>query len=284
MREPVLLGLDLGTSLCKLVAFDAAGMLLARACRTYPVNNPGPGRFDLDADAVWRAAEDCLRQVAAAPFARGIRALCLSVQGEAIVPVDRAGRCLAPAPISLDSRAAAEARDMEERLGAARIHETTGQPVSSLPSLPKLMWWRRHDPALHEATWKYLCFGEFALLRLGLEPAIDPTMAARTMASDIGRGCWWPDALDAAGIGEDRLATIRPSGEWLGCIPAAIARAFGLPEDVAVVQGGHDQPMGALGAGVISPGTALYSIGTTEAIVAVLPDFRSALPAQGIPC
>ncbi len=130
------------------------------------------------------------------------------------------------------------------------------------------MRWRRHDPALHEATWKYLCFGEFALLRLGLEPAIDPTMAARTMASDIGRGCWWPDALDA-GIGEDRLATIRPSGEWLGCIPAAIARAFGLPEDVAVVQGGHDQPMGALGAGDL--------IG-----IVALPRRKTQVPASGI--
>jgi len=283
-RDPVLLGLDLGTSACKLVAFDADFTLLAQISRAYPVHNPAPGRFELDADTVWQAAEDCLRKIAAAPFGPAIRALSVSVQGEAIVPVDRNGRCLARAPISLDSRAGAEARDLESRLGAASIHAATGQPLSTIPSLPKLMWWRRNEPMLHEATWKYLCFGELALLRLGLEPAIDVTMAARTMACAISHGTWWREGLDAAGIDVGRLAPIRPAGEVQGHIPDAIARPLGLPEHVAVVQGGHDQPMGALGGGVIDPGIALYSIGTTEAIVATLREFRPTLPAQGIPC
>ena len=284
MRDPVLLGLDLGTSAAKLVAFDPEGNALASARRAYAVRNPAPGRFELDADAVWQAAASCLRDVTARCFARAIRALCLSVQGEAIVPVDRDGRCLAPAPISLDRRGEAAVHRLAERLGETTIRHTTGQPVSSLPSLPKLMWWREHEPALHAATWKYLCFGEFALLRLGLAPAIDRTMAARTMAYDIARGAWWPEALEAAGIEPHRLAPILPAGTVVGTIAPDIAAPLGLPAGVAVVLGGHDQPMGALGAGVLDPGSALYAIGTTEVIVAALRDFAPALPARGIPC
>lgn len=284
MRDPVLLGLDLGTSACKLVAFDADCAPLARASRTYPVQNPAPGRFELDADAVWRAVEECLQEIGATSFGSSVCALSLSVQGEAIVPVDRNGRCIAAAPISLDSRAGDEARELESRLGAVNIHAATGQPVSSMPSLPKLMWWRHNDPELHETTWKYLCFGELTLLRLGLDPTIDMTMAARTMGYAISSGTWWREGLDVAGIDVGRLASICPAGEVLGCIPGSVARRLGLPDRVAVVQGGHDQPVGALGGGVLDPGVALYSIGTTEAIVAALQEFRPTLPARGIPC
>ena len=49
----IFLGLDLGTSGCKLIAFDRAGQAVARAAHSYPVANPGPGLFELDADLVW---------------------------------------------------------------------------------------------------------------------------------------------------------------------------------------------------------------------------------------
>ena len=284
MTDGVLLGLDLGTSSSKLIAFDARGTVLGSAARGYQVHAPAPGRFELDADEVWQAAAACLREIAAAPFARAIVALSLSVQGEAIVPVDRTGRCLAGAPISLDRRAGTEATELVARIGTTRLCALTGQPTSTLPPLPRLMWWRRHAPELHEAAWKYLGFGELVLLRLGLEPAIDQTMAARTLAFDVSAGRFSEEILDAAGINADKLPDIRPAGTVLGHIGHAVAHELGLPDGITVVQGGHDQPMGALGGGVAAPGQALYSIGTTEAIVAVVPSFEATLPQRGIPC
>src|SRR4051812_29954857 len=70
---PVLLGLDLGTSGCKLLAFDAQGTVLARASRLYPLRNPRPGFFELDADVVWAAAVACLREIGRLPLAKAIR-------------------------------------------------------------------------------------------------------------------------------------------------------------------------------------------------------------------
>src|SRR3954449_12970741 len=103
---PVLLGLDLGTSGCKLLAFDSSGAVLARAHRSYPLRNPRPGFFELDADEVWDAAVACFREISQTSVARATVALSVSVQGEAITPVGRDGRCLAPTPVSVDARGA----------------------------------------------------------------------------------------------------------------------------------------------------------------------------------
>jgi xylulokinase len=208
-----------------------------------------------------------------------VTALSISSQGEAIVPVSADGEVLAPSPVSSDSRAASQANALIERIGFDRIYELTGQPVSSLFSLPKIMWWKDHAPELHEHAWKFLCYGDFVTLRLGLEPIIDRTMAARTLAYDIRSNRWSEEILDAAGIDAARFASVLPSGTVIGEIPGQIAGDLGFAGSVQVVAGGHDQPCAALGAGVIEPGAVMYSIGTTEAIVAVLTQARPELRA-----
>lgn len=280
----IYLGLDLGTSGCKLIAFDEGGSEIARATRGYAVTNPGPGWFELDADFVWSQAEECFRQVGARSLSGSVRSLAISVLGEAVIPVDCEGKALAPSIISADMRAEEEVRTLGEKIGAERIYAITGQPLASIYSLPKLMWWVKYRPNLIEKSWKFLCFGEFALMRLGLPPTIDEGMAARMMAFDIGKKVWSRELLDAAGITSRQLAEVAPSGTVLGVIAPDVAARLALPEGVQVVLGGHDQPMGALGAGAVTPGDAVYSLGTTEALVVPLRCASAKLFAQNIPC
>lgn len=277
------LGLDLGTSGCKLIAFDGGGREIARAARSYPVSSPGPGLFELDSDEVWSAAEACFREIDARSLPGRVVSLCVSAQGEAFVPVGRDGRALAPSPISVDMRGTAAAEALAERIDHERIYAITGQPCSPLPSLPKIMWMRAERPELFAATWKFLCYGELALLRLGLPPVIDAGMAARTMAYDINAARWSPEMLDAAGVPVEKLPQVLVSGAALGSVPAQIAAGLRLPAGVTVVLGGHDQPMGALGAGILAPGAALYAIGTTEVLVAVPEEPSPALGRRNIP-
>jgi xylulokinase len=280
----IYLGLDLGTSGCKLIAFDASGGEIARAARGYSATNPGPGLFELDADLVWQQAEACFREVRASALDGRVRSLAISVLGEAVIPVDHHGKALAPSIISADMRAEAEVRALGDRLGAERIYAITGQPLASIHSLPKLMWWRKHRPDIIAKSWKFLCFGEFALMRLGLPPTIDEGMAARMMAFDIERRAWSQELLDVAGFTISQLADVAPSGTVLGVVAPDAAARLALPAGVQVVLGGHDQPMGALGAGAVTPGDAVYSLGTTEALVVPLRGGSAELFAKNIPC
>ena len=279
-----LMGIDVGTTGCKVVAFDEAGAVLAQAGREYPLLNPQPGWFELQPDLVWSHVCDCLRAVNAQLLHDPVSALSVSSQGEAVIPVTRAGDVLANSPVSSDSRNRGQADELREKLGGQRIYAITGQPLSTIYTLPKVMWWRDHQPQVFKDAWKFLCYVDFVIMRLGLPPVIDHGMAARTLGFDVQALDWSDELLAAGDLTRDRLAQAAASGVLVGEVPRQLAESLGFQRRVQVVTGGHDQPCGALGAGVLQPGSAMYAIGTTEALAAVTDKPRVALRQYNVSC
>jgi xylulokinase len=277
------LGLDLGTSGCKLKAFDRAGRVVGRATRAYRQAIENEIFHTLDAAAVWAKAAECFVELDARALEGHARTLAISALGEAFVLVDDSGTPLHPAPVSSDMRGRAAVEGLSTRIGAERLARLTGHPPSPIHSLYKLIWMKEHTPELLRAAAQCLCFHAFAILQLGLAPAIDRSLAARMMLHDVDADRWSPLLLDAAGLKLDQMPKIVPSGRLLGTIPDQVAARLKLPPGVQVVAGGHDQPMGALGAGVIEPGMAMYSIGTTEALAVPRAAFDADLCAHNIP-
>lgn len=279
-----LMGIDVGTTGCKVVAFDESGAVLAQAGREYPLLNPNPGWYELDPAQVWSYISECLRAVNAQLRHDPVTALSLSSQGEAMVPLAKDGTILANSPISSDTRNAKQTAEMEAALGTERIFKLTGQPMSTIYTLPKILWWRDNAPEILDRTWKYLCYVDYVAYKLGVEPVIDYSMAARTLAFDYRTEDWSEELLAAGHVRRDQLARPLPSGEIIGEIPGNLADELGFRGSVQVVTGGHDQPAGALGAGVLQPGTAMLAIGTTEALVAVTEKPRRQMLDHHVPC
>lgn len=278
-----LLGIDVGTTACKVVAFDLDGAILAQASRDYPLATPAPGRIELDANVVWDAVASSIRDVN-----RGLTdpvvALAVSSQGEAVTPVGPDGAVLAGSPVTFDTRAVDQAARLEQAMGRDRLARITGQPPHPMFTIAKLMWWAEHEPELLAKTARFLCFGDFIASRLGAEPAIDYSMAARTMAFDIHGRHWSDEILAAAGIPVEKLPPAVPAGSPIGRVSPEIAAELGFTGTPLIVAGGHDQPCGALGAAATASGEAMLAIGTTICLapVFVRPDER--LPALDYPC
>jgi xylulokinase len=279
-----LMGLDVGTTGCKAVAFDRDGRLLVRAYREYPLINPAPGWLELDAEGVWRNVADAIREANAQLGSDPVESLSVTVLGEAITPVSADGRALSNSIVASDLRTCLQAEWWERTMGAGAIYAITGLPLHPQASINKVMWWRQEQPDLYERAWKCLCYGEFVSLKLGVEPVIDDTMAARTMAFDVHTRRWSPEILTRAGVDESKLARTAPSGTIIGEIPAARAADLGFGRGVKVVTGAHDQVCAAIGAGAISPGTANYTIGTVECISVALNQPNELLGADNYPC
>ena len=280
-----LMGIDVGTTGCKVVAFGEAGAVLAQAGREYPLISPQPGWYELDPARVWRDVCLCLREVNAQLEHDPVSACAISSQGEAMIPLSRDGRILANSPISSDMRNRKQTAEMEAALGAEYIYAITGQPMGTIYTLPKLLWWREHAPQILERAAKVLCYVDFVAYKLGVEPAIDYSMAARTLAFDVHRLDWSDELLAAGGLRRDQLARLVPSGSIIGEIDGKLAAELGFKRKrVKVVSGGHDQPAGALGAGVLQPGRAMLSIGTTEALVAITDAPRMEMLASHVSC
>ena len=261
-----LLGLDIGTTSCKVVAYTADGARIAQAACSYPLSHPQPGWAELDPDDILAAVRQVLGEVD--PMLNRFEriALATSAQGEAFALVDPNGRALGPLPVSVDMRGRAAVAALRANPAAARAAAAGGQELNALTSLAKLLWFRdAQDRPLDRAD-KALCVGEFVMRHLGLQPIMDHSMAARMGLLDV-RSLDWSDALiAAAGISPRLLPPVAPAGRYVGTVPAARASTLGLNRAVEVYTGGHDQACAMLGAGVTDNRTALYSIGTTEAI------------------
>lgn len=261
-----LIGMDIGSTGCKAVAFDAEGNVLAQAYREYPEVYPAPGWIELRPQDMWQAICAVLGEVSSQLSSDPPQALSISALGEAFTPVDEQGNWLYNTIVSPDARAVAQAESWREKLGAQRVFEITGMPLHPSFTLNKIMWMRDERPDIHGRVWKYLLWPDMVFFKLGLEPRLDWSLAGRTMAFDVVNKCWSEEMLAAADIDPALFAEpIRP-GTPVGELSQTAAEATGLPQGCLLVAGGHDQPMNALGAGIIREGMAVDGMGTVECI------------------
>ena len=260
------LGLDVGTSRCKAVLFDADGAQLGMVCREYPVSSPQENWAELDSRQVVEACTSVIREAGASCPTDPVRGIGISSQGEAFTALGARGEFLTNAMVSSDSRAARISSEWSEAFGRMRLYEKTGHTSSPMFTLFKLVWLREAQPQIWANAKAFYCFEDLIQQRLGLDPTISWCLAGRTMLFNVREHAWDTEILDKLGVPVSKLARPIPSGAVAGTIMSSVARELGLRDGVKVVAGGHDQCCGALGAGIASPGRAVYAAGTVDCI------------------
>jgi len=259
-----LMGLDIGTTGTKANVLNTHGDLLSGAYREYPLLHPRPGWLELDPRQVWSMVCEAVAEAAAGARDDPVQALAISTLGEAAVPLAPDGAILGNSIVGFDNRAAA----LFDRWIAARepaeIMRICGQPPSQMFTVVKLMWIKENRPDIYRRMERYVCFGDFAHAMMGLEPRIDYSMAARTMAFDIHSKEFSDTLCDGAGVRRDVFSPPVHTGTVVGELGRSAADELGLPPGCLVVAGSHDQPAGALGSGITRPGVAMDATGTVE--------------------
>ena len=188
--RPGLLGIDAGTSGCKMAVFSYAGEMLASAYRAYDAAGGDAGRAELDAAAVWEAIYEALGEVTALAPGVAIKALSVSSLGEAVVPMTAARQILGPSILNFDARGAQFLAPLAGVLPAEHLYGINGNTLGNHYSLTKLKWLQRYQPALYERTYKFLPWGAFIAFMLGGEAAVDYSLANRTLLFDLRAETW----------------------------------------------------------------------------------------------
>ncbi len=263
-----ILGLDIGTTGVKAVVFTKEGKFLTSAYREYNLNSPREGELELAPEDVLKGAREAVGEVVALTSDDPIESMSTSTMGELAVPVDENNRPLGPAIVGFDSRGQEEMEEFKTKISNEDVFDIAGHGINSYHTLFKIMWRRKHEPEIFNKTHKYLCFGDFIMASLGLEPHIDYSMAARTLGFDIHEKDWSQPVLDAAGLTESFAKPI-PAGYPVGKLEAG--NCLGLPKGCVVSGGLHDQPAGILGAG-IKPGESMLATGTVVCLGVRLQD------------
>jgi xylulokinase len=265
-----LIGLDIGTTGCKAALFESDGSLIASASREYPVEIPHPGWAEQDAEAVWELAQDTIRQVICSAAIHQVGAIGLSVQGEAVIPVDKGGNALRPAILGMDTRTGEQNSWLKERFGAGYLFQHTGMPVHTVNTCPKLLWIKQYEPGIWAEAERFLLYEDFLLHKMTGEAVISRCLASRTQLFDLGLDDWSPEILSALELDPVRLAELRPSGWAVGEMDSRLSEELGFTNRPLVTTGGHDQACGALGVGLTCPGLCMVSTGTAEVVEVAL--------------
>lgn len=267
-RSDAFLGLDIGTSGVKAVVVDARGAVLSSATTPLTLSTPRPGWAEQRPQDWWTAATASVRRATRAAKRTRVGAVGLSGQMHSSVFLDARGSVIRPALLWCDGRTTTECRDIAARVGEDRLREWVANAALEGFTLPKVLWLRTHEPERFARLDKVVLAKDYIRYRLTDTLASEPSDASGTLMYDTARRRWSAEIMGAVGLPLSLLPTMGESSEVLGRVSAAAARLTGLRAGTPVVGGGADNACGAAGVGVVSPGDAVASWGTSGTVLA----------------
>jgi len=272
------IGLDLGTSGLKAIVIDADQAVLAEATAPLSVSRPHDGWSEQD-PAHWIAAtRDVMAALGGQVDLSGVRGIGLSGHMHGATVLDAADQVLRPCILWNDTRSHLEAAELD---ADPKFRARTGNIVFPGFTAPKLAWMRGNEPELFARVSKVLLPKDYLRLFLTGEKVAEMSDAAGTSWLDVGRRDWDDDLLAATGLTRDAMPRLVEGSEVSGTLRDDLAAEWGLPKGVVVAGGGGDNAASAVGVGVVNPGEAFVSLGTSgvlfAASAAYQPDAASAV-------
>ncbi|MEZ4677939.1 MAG: FGGY family carbohydrate kinase [Caldilineaceae bacterium] len=263
----LLLGIDIGTTNIKTIAFDPTGNVVAQANMPTPTHYRATGWVYYDPDEIWQQVIGLIRDIVAQlDEPSRITSIGVASYGETGVPIDEHGEPTYEAIAWFDSRTVPQAQWLESTIGLEPLFAVTGVALQPILGLCKLLWLRDNEPAAFARSRVWLNMADYITYRLCGVPATDYSLASRMSCMDLIGQQWATDLLTQIGINPTILPPLLPGGTLLGPLRLAVATTTGLSPATQVAVGGHDHVCGALALGVTRPGDLLNSIGTSEAL------------------
>ena len=264
----MLLGLDIGTGGTRAVLVDQRGKLTASAAVEHVAfRSPHPGWAEQDPEDWWRAAQGAIRDVIDAAGSPRIDAIGLTGQMHGAVMLDAAGEVLRPSLIWCDQRTDEECDWLHAEIGRERLIELTANPALPNFTLTKLLWVRKREPEIFARIAHVLCPKDYVRYRLTGTYAMDVQEASGTLLLDVAHRRWSSEVARIAGIPESWLPELFESQEVCAKVSGG-AGDIGLAAGTPVVAGAGDQGAGAVGMGILAPGSVSATIGTSGVVFA----------------
>lgn len=268
----LVLGIDVGTSSCKVGVYSDKGLIASAGC-DYDVRAPRPGYVEIDAMETLAKIKGAVKRALAADGVRpgAVRAVSFSSMGEAVVPVTLDRTVLGPSILGYDCRGTEHFDNMTRSFDAKELFAINTNILGPQYTFAKLMWIKEHDPTLYERTDKFLFWADFLGFMFGAEPYTTYSLANRSLLMDVRNNNWSDRLLAWSGIDREKLGRMRPAGEAVGKILPGLADELDLPHDVLIVSGGHDQACNSLGSGCLKAGDTVVGMGTYECYTPIFP-------------
>lgn len=251
-----LLGIDIGTSACKVAVFDEDGKVLAQSNRPYDIYYPQNGWVEQNAEEWWKAICDGIHDVLSQDgvSAEQIKGIGVDGQSWSAIPIDRGGRVLCNTPIWMDTRARQICDRVKNDIGEDAIFNVAGNDFLPSYTTPKILWFKEEKPEIYKNTYKFLQSNSFIVMKLTGVLSQDYSQSYGIHFFDMEKLKYDEELAGKMGVSLDVMPELYPCDEVVGVVTKKAAELTGLKVGTPVVAGGLDAACGTLGAGVYKPG------------------------------
>jgi gluconokinase len=263
----VYVGVDIGTTSTKTVAYDEGGRLLAEESEGYGLYSPRPGWAEQDPEEIFDAVLDTLSRVVKEAKNHGeISGVSFSAAMHTLMGLDADGKPLTASITYADNRAAEQAARILAEMEGPAIHRRTGTPVHPMSPLTKLLWFRERDADTFDRAAKWVSFKDYLFQRLFGVYVVDYSIASATGLFNLENLNWDDGVLEMLGLSEEKLPLPVPTTHVVEGLKPEYAERLGLDRGTPFVVGANDGVLANLGVGATEPGVVACSIGTSGAV------------------
>ena len=256
MQKPYLMGIDIGTSACKVAVFNREGTVIAAANGDYPVYYPKEGWVEQNPEEWWTAVCNATRKIFSHGQVRPEQIAGVGIDGQSwsAIAIDKDGKVLTNNPIWMDTRAQSICDRLNDEIGADSIFQVAGNSLQPAYSTAKVLWYKENLPEIYEKIYKILQSNSYIAYCLTGAITHDLSQGYGMHCFDMRTCTWDYDMCDKLGIPRSFLPELVPSDKVVGAVHEKAAAQSGLAVGTPVVAGGLDAACGTLGAGVIHQG------------------------------
>ena len=266
------MGIDLGTSSTKILLIDIQGRQIGLEATEYEISAPAAGYAEQDMDYLWSIVAATIKRLLTKTHvdSADIKGIGFSGQMHGLVPLDKKNSPIRPAIIWLDQRSGRQMDELNQKGLISEIQSITLNTPGTGFYLTSLLWMKEEEEVDFQRIHKAVLPKDYIRYKMCSEIATDVTDASGTLLFNTAEECWAEELAARLGIPASILPEAHRSFDVAGTITAQCAEETGLKRGTPVVIGGGDNPMQAVGNGMIKPGIICSNIGTGSQLSAIV--------------
>ena len=260
------IGIDLGTSACKLLLMDENGRIYNIVSKEYPLEFPKPGWSQQDPADWKKAVMEGIPELLQGFDTSQVAGVGAGGQMHGLVVLDENDNVIRPAILWNDGRTTNEVDYLNNTVGMDKLAKWTANIAFAGFTAPKILWMKNNEPENFAKISKIMLPKDYINYLLTGIHCCDYSDASGMLLLDVANRCWSKEMLEICGISENQMPKLFESYEAVGTLTPEMAGALGLPETVKVVAGAGDNAAAAVGTGIVGEGGCNISLGTSGTI------------------
>lgn len=267
-RSCIWIGVDVGTTGVRAIAYQKDGLSLCSADEFYPLETPYPDWAEQNPEIIYKAIEKVVREVANTLIYKGknVSGIAISTVMHSFAPANENRELLSNMITWADSRSVGIVNELKKDEALVKgFYERTCCPTHSCYPFLKILWVRKNYPDVFAKMRYIYSLKDYIFEKMTGEWVVDKSSASASGLYNAHKMDWDEEILNYAGITREQLPPV-VSTTYQSKLTDSAAQRLNLLENLPVVIGATDGVLVNVGIGAIEDGQLSATIGTSGAI------------------